>query len=296
MAVALPQSAHGHALWFGSLYIAVRLLGLGLYLRVAAANNPQQRSAVQVFGGLSLLGLGAVGVGSFVGGDAQYAWWGAAVVLDFVAAGVGGRSHHWDLHPEHFAERHGLFVIIALGESLIVAAAGLTSAQWSLELIGLGLLAVAVTCVLWWTYFVHPKPELDHALESCPSAARAAMARDVFSLAHFPILGGIVAYAVGVEIVVHDAHDPLGPALRFTFGLAIALYTVGTALATWRAYGRFLWLRAVLGVGVLALSITIETTPIPAFAGLLVVLLIIAGLEKRPGGEIMRPETSRGAR
>lgn len=116
LAVGVPSAFHGSSLWFAGTYVAVRVLGLLIYDWVAW-EDPSQRAAVRLFSVVSVGGLIAVLVGGILGGAAQYMWWGVGVVLDVVAAGIGGRAEGWNLHPEHFAERHGLFVIIALGES-----------------------------------------------------------------------------------------------------------------------------------------------------------------------------------
>ena len=117
MAIALPDAFHEHALEFAAAYVSVRAIGLALQVWVAWS-NPSQRAAVRSFALVSLGGLAAVIVGGFLGGAALYGFWGLAILLDVLAAAVGGQSGGWNIRPEHFAERHGLFVIIALGETL----------------------------------------------------------------------------------------------------------------------------------------------------------------------------------
>ena len=128
-----------------------------LYGRVAW-EDVAKRTAVRRFAVLSLGGLAAVAAGGVVGGDARAWWWAAAVVLDVAAAVGAGTAEGWDIRPEHFGERHGLFVIIALGESLIVAASGLTGAERTAQTVAVAILAVATTGELWWSYFVGAKP------------------------------------------------------------------------------------------------------------------------------------------
>ena len=130
MAVALPDAFHGGSLAFAIPYVIVRVVGLSVYAWVAW-EKPSQRSAVKTFALVSVGGLAAVIAGGVVGGSMQYWLWGLAILLDVVAAAVGGQQEGWDLYPEHFGERHGLFVIIALGETLIVAAGGLAGAAWT---------------------------------------------------------------------------------------------------------------------------------------------------------------------
>ncbi len=163
MAVALPNAFHEGALGFAVAYILVRVIGLVFQIWVTWA-DPSERSAVLSFALVSLGGLAAVLAGGLVGGATIYWFWGLAILLDLVAAAAGGQSEGWNIQPEHFAERHGLFVIIALGETLIVAASGVTGEAWTAELIAVAGLAVAITCGLWWSYFPQTKPLLEHAL------------------------------------------------------------------------------------------------------------------------------------
>ncbi|MEX2282770.1 MAG: low temperature requirement protein A [Gemmatimonadota bacterium] len=246
LAVAVPQAFREGALWFAVPYVLVRAVGLGVYGWVAES-NPSQHAAVRKFTLVSTGGLVAVLAGAFLGGSLQYAVWGLAILLDIIAAGIGAQQEGWDLHPEHFGERHGLIIIIALGETLIVAAAGLGSAVWSLQLVAVAVLAVALSCALWWTYFTRIKPQLDHALESCTGSVQSSMARDVFSLVHFPMLCGVIAYAAAIENAVAHPTDPFSGSVRLVLAIGLALFVEGLALATWRASGRVLLPRIVLG-------------------------------------------------
>jgi low temperature requirement protein LtrA len=103
------------------------VLGLLVY-NLVAARDAAQRKAVHIFALVSTTGLVGVLAGAAAGGPRLYWMWGLAIVLDLFAAGVGGQLEGWNFHPEHFVERHGLIVIIALGETLIVAAARLAGA------------------------------------------------------------------------------------------------------------------------------------------------------------------------
>ena len=130
MAVALPGAFGDRALWFAITYVLVRAIGLILQAWVTS-EDPLQKAAVRIWIIVSLGGLAAVLLGGLIGGAMQYWLWAAAIVLDLIAGAIGGRLEGWNLHPEHFAERHGLFVIIALGETLIVAAARVSGASWT---------------------------------------------------------------------------------------------------------------------------------------------------------------------
>ena len=285
MAIALPQAFGDRAIWFAVPYVLVRTIGLVLYMRVAAAADPGQQRAVKTFGTVSLGGLVAVLAGGVAGNETQYWLWAMAILLDVVAAMVGARSDRWNLHPAHFVERHGLFVIIALGETLIVAAGGVINASWDLAALGVAILAVAITCALWWTYFPRAKPRLDEAMESLDGAALSEAARDAFSLLHFPMLLGVVAYAVAIESAVAHPHDPLPAAVRGVLAVGLLLFVGGMALAVRRAAGSWLVPRLV-AISVTAVALVAAggvpplVTLVMAWAG----TAAVAALERAPGG------------
>lgn len=284
MAVALPEAFGERAMLFALTYVAVRALGLTLYLLVASAQR-EHLQAVRLFAVASLAGLAAVLVGAWLGGTAQLWLWGLAILLDVLAAGVSGRANYWNLHPEHFGERHGLFVIIALGETLIVAAGMVAlDVTWTGELLLLAGLAVAVTCALWWTYFPRAKPQLDKALCAANQVDRAALARDSFSLLHFPMVCGLIAFAVAVEAAVAHPSDPLELPARLALALALVLFVGGMGLAVWRATGRVLGARfGLVALGALAVLFLAGVSASVSMAIALVAVLAIALFEERLG-------------
>jgi len=279
MAASLPGAFQDRGLWFAIPYVAVRGLGLLLYGEVAYAADPRQHAAVRTFTLASLAGLAAVLAGAAIGGAWQYACWGGAILLDVVAALIGGRQEGWNLHPDHFVERHALFVIIALGESLIVAAGGVTAGDWTLRLLGVAVLSVGVTCALWWTYFSRWRARLEHALASHAGSAQSSMARDVFSLTHFPMLCGIIGWAAAVEEALAHPAAPLPLPWRLALAGGLALFLGSMVAAIRRAEGRWLHTRAIVTAGTAGLLIA---TPGPAAASLGIALAgaaAIAALE-----------------
>jgi low temperature requirement protein LtrA len=253
MSVALPDAFHGRELAFAIPYVAVRVVGLTLHVAVSWT-DVAQRSAVFRFGTASIGGLIAVILGAIIGGDMQYWLWGVAVLLDIVAALIGGAQGGWNVHPEHFSERHALFVIIALGETLIVAAAGLSGTEWNSTLLYAAVLSVLVTFGYWWSYFTIAKPQLDSALEGMAGVQLTKAARDVFSIVHFPMLFGVVMLAVVTSEVLGHPGEPLTTALRFALAGSVLLFIGGMALAVMRATGRLLLPRVLV---VIATSITV---------------------------------------
>lgn len=284
MAAAVPHAFTGEAVWFAIPYVLVRLIGLALYKRVASVADPSQHAAVRTFALVSLGGLGAVLAGGFAGGETLYWLWGLAILLDVIAAAVGGRAEGWNLHPDHFGERHGLFVIIALGETLIVAAGGISGTAWTRELVAVSVFAVAVTCALWWSYFPRAKPTLDRALEEQHGAGQSGLARDVFSLLHFPMVCGIIAFATAVEEAVAHPATPLPPAARLALALAVMLFVGGMAVAIRRATGDWWVPRMVLSVA--TAIVLLALADVAAWLTLAIALLGVAAVamgEQRPG-------------
>jgi low temperature requirement protein LtrA len=212
----------------------------------------------------------------------QYWFWALTILLDIIAAMVGGQTEGWNLHPDHFGERHGLFVIIALGETLIVAAGVVTGVPWTGDLIIVAVLAVAITCGLWWSYFPRAKPQLDHAMESSRGVAQSMMARDVFSLIHFPMLCGVIGYAVAIEEAVAHPGRPLPFEGRLALAIGLALFVGGMAVAVWRATRRLLLPRLILILGTAGLVMAVTgIAPLWTLAIALLGVVIIAALEQR---------------
>jgi low temperature requirement protein LtrA len=279
LAVGIPHALDTGAWWFAIPYVALRTVGLLLYYWVAWA-DPDHRRAVATFGAFSISGLIAVLVGAMYGGAILYLCWAAAIALDLFAALVGAQREGWNLHPEHFVERHGLIVIIALGETLIVAAAGLVDAPRTPVFIATGILSVAVLCGLWWTYFPYVRPAFEHALAGHEGSARSSMARDVFSIIHFPMLCGVIGMAVATEEALARPDAPLALSTRMAMTVGAALFVCGTAVAIWRAVGRLLPWRWVLAGGTIAVSVVLPAAPWVVLVATVAMLAAVAGIER----------------
>jgi len=285
MAVSLPGAFGDDAIWFALPYLAVRVIGLALYIRVAWEADPTQHVAVRRFAIMSVGGLVAVLAGAIAGLPNLYWLWGLAILLDVVAALVAGEAEGWNLHPDHFGERHGLFVIIALGESLIVAGGGLIGSEIDLEVLSIGAMTVALVCALWWSYFGTAKPALDSQLETADGTTQTKLARDVYSLLHFPMILGVVGVAVALEEVVHHPSDPLGPASRFTLAAGVALFTGVMGLALWRATGKAPILRLLVAGGTaVAVGAAAGVAPVFVLAIAFVGVVVLAIAEQRSVG------------
>ncbi len=140
------------------------------------------------------------------------------------SARIVGRARGWHLSPGHFVERHGLIVIIALGESIVALGAGATS-DLDAGVIVAALLGFAVAACLWWAYFDVVAIVAERRLTETEGNAQLAMARDSYSYLHLPMVAGIILFAVGVKKTLGDVGEPLKlvPAVALCGGVAMYL-------------------------------------------------------------------------
>jgi low temperature requirement protein LtrA len=222
-ALCVPGAFRDEALLFACAYAVVRAGQIALFL-LASRDDPGLRSSVVGLAGSSAIGVGLLFVASGTDGALQGALWALALALDMAGPYFFG-SEGWKLVPGHFAERHGLIVIIALGESIVAIGVG---AELGVDagVVVAATLGVAVAAALWWLYFDVV------ALVAERRLARAAVgreqneiARDSYSYLHFPMVAGIVLLAVGLKKTLGDVGDPLDavPATAMLGGTAVYL-------------------------------------------------------------------------
>jgi low temperature requirement protein LtrA len=290
MAASVPRAYEEDPLWFAVPYLVVRLLGLGLQLRVDLERREDvHHQAVWRWAVSSTVVLAVVLAGAFVDPPARTWIWLLAIVGDLVAVTLAGRGHAWDIDPSHFTERHGLFVIIALGESLIVAGTAVAGEERTLELVTAASAVLVVACLLWWTYFGWLKDALEEGLGSAPATALGQLARDAYSLGHFALVCGIVGFAVAAEEIVHHPAEHLHDEVVAALGVGIALFVGASAYAHRRLVGRLLVPRlAILAVTIPAMVVVSDRSPawpLGAVAlGLLAVVLVEAVRHQPAGG------------
>ena len=178
--------------------------------------------------------------------------------------------------PGHFSERHGLFVIIVLGESLIAAGVTVTDQSLSVRLVLVAVTAVAGSCALWWTYFGWAKDALEERMRSQSPQSVGRFARNVYSFAHFPLIFGVIGFAIAIEEAI--AHPDESPAFSGVLALCVGVGLIigGTALALSLARvhvpaARW-WAIVVLLAAIPVLG------SVPAWVDLSVVSLLVAGL------------------
>lgn len=230
------------------LYIAVRAVYLALVWHISAG-NARLRASLRLRVIPISLGWTALLFGAVFGGAMQTLLWAAAFLIDclgglFIAVFAGRAPLP---SPSHFAERHGLIVIIALGESLISVGVGAGSAVTHWPVLIAALLALTTALALWWLYFENAAAPAGQALARTPAPYRTRIGSIAYSLTHFLLIAGIIYLAAGIEVVLaHMAHhprqQPAGAPLDWTATEALfggpALFLVGRALFLRHAVGR----------------------------------------------------------
>ena len=142
-----------------------------------AANDDDVQEAVKRFAPPVTVAVSLLIFASFLDGVAQGLVWAVAIAIDF-ASGLVGRGQKWKLHPSHFAERHGLIVIIAFGESIVATGLGAQGIGLSAGVIGAALLGIVVAAALWWAYFDVVAIVAERRLSEADRVEQALMARD----------------------------------------------------------------------------------------------------------------------
>ena len=129
--------------------------------------------------------------------------------------------------PAHFAERHGLIVIIALGESIVALGIGAAGVSLTPSIVASAVLGVLVVATLWWAYFDVYAVGAQHRLAETSGAARVRLARDYYSYLHLPMIAGIVLFAMGVKKTIAHVDEPLAtvPAVALCGGLSLYFLT-----------------------------------------------------------------------
>jgi low temperature requirement protein LtrA len=225
VALCVPQAFGGLALEFALAYGAVRVAHIALFV-LASRDDPALRQSVTGLAGGTALGVGLLVGASFLDGIAQGGLWALALLLDMGEPYLFG-SEGWKLAPGHFAERHGLIIIIALGESIVAIGVGAeVGLSWGVA--AAAVLGIALAAAAWWIYFDVV------ALVAARRLARASvgreqneMARDSYSYIHFVMVAGIVLLALGLKKTLGDFDDPLEVEPAFALLGGFALYLLG---------------------------------------------------------------------
>ena len=268
--LAVPDAFGEYGVLFGAAYFVVRLLHVVLSVLATGSTPETQRAFFRLAPGFLAAPALLVAAG-FADGLAQGALWAAAIAVDLAVSFVRGVSG-FGVHADHFVERHGLIVIIALGESIVAVGVGASGLEIGTGIVIATVLGVALAAALWWAYFDLVMLVAGRRLSAAKGAERARLARDSYSYLHLPMVAGIIFVALGIKQTLAHVGDPLGtiPAVALCGG--VALYLLGHNAFRLRDAGSVSVPRLV--VTLLCLALVPLAVSVPA----LVTLAVLAGL------------------
>jgi low temperature requirement protein LtrA len=282
--LAVPEAFEDLGLMFAIAYGVVRLAHLLLFV-LASRGDPDLRHSVTSLAASSVIGVGLLTTASFLDGIPQGALWALAVAVDLGGPALFGVSG-WRLVPAHFAERHGLVIILALGESIVVLGIG---AELGLDarVIVAVVLGVALASALWWIYFDVVALITERRLtQAAPGRERNALARDSYSYLHLPMVAGIVLVAYGLESTVAHVDEPLDSVQSFALLGGAAVYLLAHVLLRLRNARSLNLHRLVIALVLLILVPFVgEVSSLATLTGVVLLLWLMIALETRGYGE-----------
>jgi low temperature requirement protein LtrA len=270
ISLAIPEAFAGSGWAFGVGYLVVNLVHSTLFVR---AENRTSLRALYRLAPLNLCSALLVLAGGLLTGPYRYALWGAAVALQILTPYLHRMAFH-TIAAGHFVERHGLVVIIAIGESIVAVGLGFAGMRIDLGVVTVAVLGLCTAYYLWWAYFAKDEERSEHVLDEITDPlgkARAALRG--WGYAHYPMILGIVGLAAGVKKTVGHAFDPLdwAPAVALSGGAALFLLGHAWFLSILRIPGTIYRIGAAAGV-----LAAIPLGPVVAVAQLAAVPLVMA--------------------
>ncbi|MEV4560669.1 low temperature requirement protein A [Kitasatospora sp. NPDC049285] len=288
MALALPGAFGPRGVLFGAAYWAARLVLLGLMARQV------RRIWIGPYGVAGFLTGPLLLLGGLAGSPLRETLWALAAATD-LAAPLAFRRHlaRVDYHPGHLPERFGLFLLVALGESIVGIGAPVAGAPLHAGQLASVAVAFVISCALWWQYFGYAADAMRYALETAVS--RRDVMRQVFSYGHLALIAGVITVAVGFAETVARPGGVLGDgALGLLYGGSV-LYLLSFSYTRKMMFGMISPTRLAAAAVVSALLAVLLLTPLhrlPALAVLVLLAVVLVGLN---GWEALRVRRARQA-
>ncbi len=257
MALAVPHAFDTEGAWFAVPYLVVRFLHVALYTYGLRADPAHQRAVKRLAPWFLVAPVVALAGGLVEDEALRTGIWTISLALDAVGALTVGRAG-FRVSASHFAERHGLFVIVALGESIVAIGVGALELERDLTFGLAVVIAFAGAAALWWAYFDFAALTLERALKVADPVRRAPLARDVFTFFHFPGVLGIIFYAVAAEKMVEHPGEPLSQAGCVALGVGVLLFLLAAVLIRLRIVRLGAWERLAGGGAALAAALLLD--------------------------------------
>jgi low temperature requirement protein LtrA len=268
-ALAVPHAFGSDGVLFGVAYFAVRAMHIVLFAE--ATPNVDVHQAALRLARTAIPGPALLIVAGFLDGWTQVALWIVALTIDYSGPYVFG-VRGFSISPGHFAERYGLIVIIALGESIVAIGIGAAGIELDTAVVLAAILGLGLSAALWWAYFDVVVYVARKKLMEARGLERARLARDAFSYLHLPMFAGIVLVALGLKTVIAHVDEPLEtvPAVALCGGVALYLLSHDGI--------RFRDSRTVNGRRCLAALVSAALIPVATNVDALVALALVTGV------------------
>jgi low temperature requirement protein LtrA len=274
VAICVPEAFGSLALEFALAYGAVRAAHIALFV-LASRDDAALRHSVTALAVSTSIGVGLLAGASLLDGLAQASLWALALLLDMGGPFLFG-AEGWKLVPGHFAERHGLIIIIALGESIVAIGVG-ASGHLTVGIAAAAVLGITLAAAMWWVYFDVVALVSARRLARTPEGReRNELARDSYSYIHFPMVAGIVLVALGLKKTLGHVSDSLDTVLAFALLGGVAFYLLGLVAFRYRHIHSVNRRRLVLALVLFALIPA--AVELPALATLALVTALMCAL------------------
>lgn len=266
-------------------YLLFRLMHLVMFLIISREDRELRRQVLR-FALSAVAGSVVLLVASQFDGWLQTGLWMLALLADYVGTALGGFKG-WRLPaPRHFSERHGLIVIVALGESIVAIGVGVAKEPITWVIIAASVLGLILSSALWWTYFDVSALLGEHALATEPIQTRARLARNAYSFGHLPLMIGIVLVALGLKEVLlyvsdrshHTLTEPLSNVALAALVGGVAIYLLGHVVFKWLTVHTLSVVRLVAAGVLLLITPLIAGRPALVELGVVAVLVALAVL------------------
>jgi low temperature requirement protein LtrA len=277
VALCVPGAFEDNAFIFACAYGFVRAAHIALYLLASRDDRALRQSVLGLAVG-SAVGVGLLLAAAFTDGWVQGGLWALALLLDMGEPFLFG-SEGWKLMPRHFAERHGLIIIIALGEAIVAIGVG---AELGVDagVVAAAVLGVAVVAAFWWLYFDVVAMLGERDLARLEGRERNELARDTYSYLHYPMVAGIVLVALGLKKTIGDVGEELDIVIATAMLGGAALYLLAHVAVRYRNVHTVNNHRLVCALLLLAfVPVAVQVPALVTLAFVAVALAVLIGLE-----------------
>jgi low temperature requirement protein LtrA len=284
VALSIPGAFGGDAVKFVVAYGVVRAGHIALFV-LASRDDPALRQSVLGLAVGTALGIGILAVGAALGGGWQIVLWVTALLLDMGEPYFFG-TEGWKLTAGHFAERHWLIIIVALGESIVALGVG-SEVGLTAGVIVAATLGMALVSELWWTYFdVVALVGSQRLARARPGREQNTLARDAYSYMHFLLVAGIVLAAFGLHETLAHVDEPLELVPGFGLLGGVAIYMLGHVAIRFRHVHTLNYQRLALAALLFAaLPLASEVSSLALLAGIVALLVAMIVYETARYGE-----------